>query len=666
MTNDNSVDFIITKATLSKDGTMRWEATVSKFAMDNQLDEVTPEFYRDAIAKVESGEYPMPALVVSHYDDPRPEVKYQPVPEVFKAGETTALFIDGNKPKAKGIFLDTPLGRASFQAVKADLDNNIPHEERTRISMAYRPDNGGVYKSTAVLAKYIKGSVRHFALTRVPIIEETGITVDTQLEKSNGLVSRIEDATSIVGKELAAALDNNYTAIIKNKSDSDLREKAEPETVEAQAAPVVEETSSDPSPVSVETANDSTAVVQEQPVVEKVETEVQPVEAVTESAQNEETVATSEPVAEKAAVEDLAVEKAGKKLADNFDMGGCISTKLGEGWERKRAIAACLSMGRRDKGDLFDVELIEKMGVTYNPEECLAHYINQDFSPPVARALCQAQFNKMVEMWAQANGENYIWQTPQAVSKAGTKEDDDMKAYVGMSKTECMQAMVKDGIAEDMATMRCAEMMKRKADLDDVLVAKSINDGEVQVVIEAENAATEASVDKTEGESNAVVASDVNTPSAEKSGVVPEGTRKVEDLTAIFKSVVENPDVGSEARINTYNYVLEQLAKIAQNSLDEKSGAVPSSTAAAEDDLASLVVEAVNKAVQPLVTQNEMLTLALNELAQKSAAQSQLLGKARPKQLKAGALQKSSVTEKKGALTAGEIAEYSVRSGYPY
>lgn len=227
---DITAEMTITKASLGADGIMRWNATVSKFAADRQDDEVTREFYEKAATYVENGDYPMPALVISHFDDPRRESIQSGVPAIFKAGETTALYIDGNQPKAKGIFLDTPIGKALYAAVRKDMTERIPTDQKIRISMAFRPDYDNpeaVEKSDTGVIRYKSGHIRHFAATRVPIIEETNLMV----QKSNiARKTKYEDAASIVGPELAAELDKEYKMLISvEKSDmaDELIEKAD-------------------------------------------------------------------------------------------------------------------------------------------------------------------------------------------------------------------------------------------------------------------------------------------------------------------------------------------------------------------------------------------------------------------------------------------------------
>lgn len=218
--SDVKIDFIITKASEDPEtGEKRWRATVSKFEKDKQDDEVTKEFYEYAAHQIAEGVYPSPALVVSHFDDPRPESKYTATPDIFVAGHTTDIYVDGNLPKAKGVFADTPLGNALFNAVKIDQQLELPHEERIRISMAFRPEPGGLQKSDAGHNVFTKGSIRHYAATRVPIVGSTNIEVGGLELKSDIKLTKKQDAESIVGEEFAEELYGAYSEIMKSKSD---------------------------------------------------------------------------------------------------------------------------------------------------------------------------------------------------------------------------------------------------------------------------------------------------------------------------------------------------------------------------------------------------------------------------------------------------------------
>lgn len=190
----------ITKAALGGDGVMRWAATVSKFELDDQLDEVTPEFFKYAIAQVESGKRPAPVVCVSHIDKGKPD-------DSWVAGDALELYIDGDLPKAKGVFRDTPLGKAAFESVRADYGK--PNDEKVRVSLGFYDESSVPLKITfndgseATGRRFKAGWIKHLALTRVPVVKETEITV---MEAKAMAKTKQEDAASIVGAELAEEL----------------------------------------------------------------------------------------------------------------------------------------------------------------------------------------------------------------------------------------------------------------------------------------------------------------------------------------------------------------------------------------------------------------------------------------------------------------------------
>lgn len=192
-----AVSMHFTKASLDPStGEMRWSATVSKFGEDDQGDEVTPEFYKSAVTVIERGLRPQPVLCISHVDKGAPN-------DNWVAGDTIEMFIDGDLPKAKGTFRDTEIGRAAFEAVRTDIKNEVPHEKRARISMGFY-DEGSIPKAQGAGRKFLQGWVKHFAVTRVPVVKETELAVE--VEKSEAVTTIKEDAASIIGDKLAEQL----------------------------------------------------------------------------------------------------------------------------------------------------------------------------------------------------------------------------------------------------------------------------------------------------------------------------------------------------------------------------------------------------------------------------------------------------------------------------
>lgn len=593
--SDAMLDFVITKASYGADGVMRWSATVSKFAVDKEGDEVTKSFYEKAIDKIEQGIHPMPALVVSHFDDSRLEKAYEPVPEVFKAGIATSLYIDGDKPKAKGIFMDTPLGKAAYAGVKSDLDKGLPHEERIRISMAFRPEDGGVEKSEDGHYRYTNGLIRHFALTRVPIVKETEIMV--QKSETVARKTRYDDAKTIIGDELAKELDTSYKSIMKSKSEDGLL---------------------------LEKADDS---------------------------------------------------KDGKSAADQhmkngkFDMGDCLSVKMGEGKERKQALAMCLSMSKgkpRAKAELDDL---------FDNQACMEEYTGKGLSDAAASAICMHQQQMLSDMMEEA-GETPSEEAAEQAGSAGIS-----KAYMERPTMDCVESFVKDGKSEEEAKLLCnsdeavkARIYKAALDGDlDAIVKAVISDGEITVVekskkaaakdesntetVNSEDAGTDTSKDESADEpsvnqkkSKKKDQTDAGEANQEKSEADP----MVDNLVMLFKSTLLDTSLGRGQKVTVVNKVLEQLGELAKNEITQH-------TPATAEDQAAVMKAALQEAIAPFVTE-------LNTLRSQNEALEMLLTKggvvkAHPKQLvnmNTSPVEKADL-EPAGAMTAAQIAEASIR-----
>lgn len=197
----HTVHWHITKAALDE-GIMKWTGTVSKFAVDVQGDEITPGFIDYAWGMVRKGHRPAPVVCVSHIDHGQPS-------DAWVVGDTDEIYVDGQVPKAKGTFRDTPLGKAAFAAVVVDIKADAPKEERARFSMGFYDEGSQIIKSRrsdgleATGRRYHRGWIKHLALTRVPVVRETSIQATLEEKGMAKKVTKREDAATIVGEELA-------------------------------------------------------------------------------------------------------------------------------------------------------------------------------------------------------------------------------------------------------------------------------------------------------------------------------------------------------------------------------------------------------------------------------------------------------------------------------
>lgn len=185
------VEWRITKARTRDDGVMEWYATTTKFDRDVQRDKVTKAFYEEAIKRFKSGTVDPPFFSVAHYGK-CPEcdkcgAKYRSLTDYkcsecgedrLIAGITTDIWIDGKQPKAKGYFYPTEVGKTMYLQIKSDIEKNLPHDEKIRISMGFYPDpgDGTIVKSEG--RDFMKGWIEHFAGTRVPVVGETEVGVN--------------------------------------------------------------------------------------------------------------------------------------------------------------------------------------------------------------------------------------------------------------------------------------------------------------------------------------------------------------------------------------------------------------------------------------------------------------------------------------------------------
>jgi hypothetical protein len=224
------LSFYITKAVQDKKtGEKRFSATCSNTKEDAFKTFMSLDLFKDFINRIHSGEQPpaefrsdawqggMPYLSVSHYLD---------LGGMAKAGDTTDLYIDGDYLKAKGTFGDNPVGTKAFEAVVRDLAEKP--EKPIRISIGfldYGHKHGNIewvrkgdYDTCPLCATelgpkvYTRGLLIHEALTRIPANVDTSIGLE---ERSMGddIVTRKDDAESIVGKELAEEMDEKSKLI---------------------------------------------------------------------------------------------------------------------------------------------------------------------------------------------------------------------------------------------------------------------------------------------------------------------------------------------------------------------------------------------------------------------------------------------------------------------
>ncbi len=217
-------------------GVRRWYSTSSGVKKDLYGERMSKSLFRDFIKRIELRESPpepftskawaggLPYLGVAHYLD---------LEGAGIAGKTVRVWPDGTFLKMKGTFEDNEIGNRAYDAIKADIKNNVPHDQRVRVSIAfvdYGHEHEGIghFERKSLMDKcsyceigkgekiYQKGQLVHLALTRQPAYPEA----DIQLEEKS-MSQRRDDAASIVGEELAEELENKSKSLTERSADID-------------------------------------------------------------------------------------------------------------------------------------------------------------------------------------------------------------------------------------------------------------------------------------------------------------------------------------------------------------------------------------------------------------------------------------------------------------
>lgn len=288
----------ITKSSHNKQtGEFRWFASGSDTEDDDYGDNMTLELFEDFIHRIESDELApeefrsefwkggMPYLSVSHY----PDLDGSGVP-----GPTDTVYVDGKNLKSNGRFdMDKPVGRAVYDAIRRDLYENDAPEDKIRISIGFL-DWKHKHKATGYVferastddfcpeclkefltgeaggKEFIKGQLVHLALTRVPVNKRTEFGLEVGKSMAEEILTRKDDASSIVGEEIAAELDEKAKMIGKSqvlvtKSEEDKQVEAEQPNIE-EAEKEVESEVSSPEVVEVPEVDEQEPTIEEQVV----------------------------------------------------------------------------------------------------------------------------------------------------------------------------------------------------------------------------------------------------------------------------------------------------------------------------------------------------------------------------------------------------------------
>lgn len=250
----SELSLYISKASFDKKtGEMRWAAVASDTEEDLTEEYMSLDLFKDFIQRAESGEEVPEEFKSEYWSGGMPYVSVSHYPDcngVASAGVCQALYVDGNRLKAKGIFTDSDLGRACFKSVCESLYAQPDMEKKVRISIGFLDwshSHGDsnifdrksltdfcmscVMKSFGVdigKKKYLKGQLIHLALTREPANPRTDIT--EQMEVIKSMTTQKSDAESIIGEELAEKIEEeakkfvgkSMAFVVKTDADGEL------------------------------------------------------------------------------------------------------------------------------------------------------------------------------------------------------------------------------------------------------------------------------------------------------------------------------------------------------------------------------------------------------------------------------------------------------------
>jgi hypothetical protein len=232
---------------------------------------MTIELFKDFIRRAESRE-PVPEQFSSEaWNGGLPYVgvaHYLDLNGFGIVGDTTQIYVDGAIFKARGTFRDTPMANAAFDAIKRDIAENVPNDQRIRVSIAFidwshKHEGHDVFNRKSLFDRcemcseglgekmYIAGHLVHLALTRRPAYIETEIALEEKsMTDKSTKQARLDDAASIVGDELADKLETKDQELIGRSADGidpnaivvkDESESGEEEVTEATSEASVED-----------------------------------------------------------------------------------------------------------------------------------------------------------------------------------------------------------------------------------------------------------------------------------------------------------------------------------------------------------------------------------------------------------------------------------------
>lgn len=199
---------VFTQVRRADDGKVYWRTTCSDDGVDKWATRMTTDLHEDFIRNAE-GLSGMPYLTIAHYN------------ELARIGRATKLYRDGRRLKAEGVFwtdhedeFTRALATKAADAALAEA-NLMPRLRQIRTSIGFHP-TAAEQEDLGVMA-YTRGVLPEIAMTTSP----GNSRVDFDAGRSDDMQTRAlkpefmrEDASNIVGEEMAEELDRRLKAVI--------------------------------------------------------------------------------------------------------------------------------------------------------------------------------------------------------------------------------------------------------------------------------------------------------------------------------------------------------------------------------------------------------------------------------------------------------------------
>lgn len=216
---------VVMRFTNTKAKGLKWSATASDAEPDYFGDRCTPELFANFVSRAQVTQNYGYVSIAHHGLHHVPETKSQLLGPDTTAGVVEELFLSENRLRARGHFHNTPIGTESYRSILKDHQLQSPIKDRVRISIGFydykhshdvegetvlfdrSKESVCVHCAMGSPRTFIDGELIHLALTRIPANPRTPIELETEITRSAVMFTRKDDAASIIGEDLAEALE---------------------------------------------------------------------------------------------------------------------------------------------------------------------------------------------------------------------------------------------------------------------------------------------------------------------------------------------------------------------------------------------------------------------------------------------------------------------------